>query len=192
MRLALLVSTLLIAGAPLAVPAPAAAQPPAYGVGPTVSVSVSPEFADRARRKLIGARDLDQLERDLHRVATRALERAGQGGPVRADLVLIDAEPNRPTFDQLGRSIGLSYSSRGLGGAWVGGTVTFADGRTAPVDYRFYETDLRNDFSLTTWGDAERAFDQFAGRLQRGDLRPYHFGEPERNGGSFGLYPYGN
>ena len=194
--------TLLIAGAAAlgALSAPAAAQP--YGPPPpsaaeasaaeapgAVAVSIAPVFADKARRISIGQRDLQELQRDLGSSVERALaRRRGPGAPVRVDLVLRDAVPNRPTFEQQGRNTSLSFRSIGLGGASVGGFVTFADGRRAPVDFQWYETDLRNELSFTTWGDADRAFDILAGRLQKGDLRPYRVGSSSRDAGDFGNY----
>lgn len=151
-----------------------------------VAVSIAPGFAQKSRRIGIGERDLQELGDDLQRTVVRSLSRAGPGAPVRADLVIEDAVPNRPTFEQYSRTIGLSAQSFGLGGASVSGTVSFADGRTEPVSYRWYETDLRETFANATWTDAERAFDHFARNLQRGDLRARGYGEASRDAGAFG------
>ena len=44
-----------------------------------------------------------------------------------------------------------------------------ADGATAPIHYRWYETDIRHARFSGTWEDAERAFGFFADRLVRGE-----------------------
>jgi len=186
---ALIASALLAAAA--AAGSTAAAQPygaaPAYDqTQPAVQVSIGPALGEKAQRLGFDRNDLQQLQRELYRSVSRALTRAGPGAPVRADLVILDAVPNRPTFEQMGRNVSLSLRSFGLGGAAVGGQLTFADGRTVPVDFRWYETDIRYETANSTWTDAERAFDRFADRVRRGDLRPYRTGEPSRNAGAFG------
>lgn len=193
MRNVLLASAFLAAG--VAVAPAALAQPynppPAYAAQPAVTVSIAPVFVRKAQRIGINDRDFQELQTELSRSVTRALARAGQGAPVRADLVLVDAVPNRPTFEQYGRNVSLSARSFGLGGASLTGEVAFADGRTAPVDFRWYETDLRYEFANATWADADRAFDLFASQLRRGDLRPYHRGEASASAGAFGSrFPY--
>lgn len=178
--------TAAAAAAPAAVAQRYAAQPYAAGAQAQVAVSIDPAFAEHARRIGIGDRDLRDLQKDLYDSASRALGRAGQGAPVRADLVITNAVPNRPTFDQYSRTVSLSARSFGLGGASIGGTVTFAEGRTAPVSYRWYETDLRDSFANATWTDADRAFDQFARNLQKGDLQARGYGEASPDAGAFG------
>ncbi len=174
-----------IVAAALAVPLALRAQPmPA--AGPQVTVSIAPAFAERARRILIGERDLDQLRRELTADVVRTSAKHPGQVPVRLDLMLDNAVPNRPTFDQLGRIVSLSYlGSIGLGGAGIGGTATLADGSTQPIRFSWYETELRNEFGPATWTDAERAFDIFARRVAHGDLRPYSLGSASRNGGDF-------
>ena len=100
-----------------------------------------------------------------------------------------DATPNRPTFDQLGRTVGLSYRSIGLGGARVSGVATFADGSQRPFKEQFYETDLRDDRGADTWYDANRAFDQVAYDIGRGKYRMDYAGPGPTGSGHFG-YPF--
>jgi hypothetical protein len=140
-----------------------------------VSVSVGPELQKQSRA--YGAAEVRDLAKDLQTTVQRALDRAGPNAPQRVDLVLEAAQPNRPTFSQLGAVPGLSMRSVGLGGAAITGTVTDAGGATQPLSYRWYETDLRNVIGLTTWSDADRAFDQLAHSLARGktpNQGPYH------------------
>lgn len=195
MRTVLLASTVaaaFVAAAPAAIAQPNGyGAAPAYAGQPAVTVSIAPVFAQKAQRIGIGDRDLEELQTELSRSVVRALTRAGQGAPVRADLVLVDAVPNRPTFEQYGRNVSLSQRSIGVGGASVAGQVAFADGRTLPVDFRWYESDIRFEYANATWSDAERAFDMLGRQLQRGDLKPYHRGEASASAGAFGSrFPY--
>ena len=95
---------------------------------------------------------------------------AAKGGFVRADLVLEDARPNRPTLQQQSIRSELSSRSRALGGAWVSGVLTRADGTTEPLTYSYFESDLLNSTGFTTWNDAERAFSWLGGELARGKV----------------------
>jgi hypothetical protein len=83
-------------------------------------------------------------------------------------LVLADAQPNRPTFKQLGDRPGLSYQSFGVGGAKIEGRVIAANGTVTPIAYKYYESDLRFSRHGGTWADAEATLDRFAYDLRRG------------------------
>src|SRR5690242_18706293 len=82
---------------------------------PAVSVTIGPKLQDKADE--LGQRELDHLALDLQRSVESRL--AGQAG--RYELTLIDARPNRPTFEQLGDKPGLSMESFGVGGATIEG-----------------------------------------------------------------------
>ena len=150
--------------------------------GPSVTVTVGPELQSKADR--IGEREIEYLQKDLTRTVARAL---ASSGAQRADLVLEMAKPNRPTFEQLGRTPGLSMRSIGLGGASVTGSITAADGTIQPVSYRWYEQDLREARGATTWSGAGRAFQMLSYRIAKGDLPnqgPHRVGD--KNDGLFG------
>lgn len=133
-----------------------------------VKVTLGPELA--AKTSSYGPRDLQFITQWLDETVTRALNRRGAAPLARADLVIEDAVPNRPTFQQLGRYTTLSPGiSIGLGGARIGGTVTTADGRTIPVKFAFFEQWMMNEIGATTWRDAQRAFDLFSDKLAKGD-----------------------
>jgi hypothetical protein len=177
-RLALASAAALIAAAGLAA-LPAAAQPygpapsaPSYG--PRVNVTIGPMLQERAAR-YYGQRELDTLHEDLTRDVERALARPRGAAPVQVDLVLEDAKPNRPTFEQLGREPSLSLRSIAVGGARVSGWATMADGARVPVRFSWYESDLRNELGAATWSDANRAFQMLASDLSRGRI-PQRFG----------------
>jgi len=181
MRAVLFVAT---ASAALCLGAAALAQPPMSGV---VTVSIGPALQVKA--KDYGERELSDLAKDLHDEVARAAARARGPRPIRIDLVIEDATPNRPTFDQLGRTPGLSLRSIGLGGARVSGVVTYADGAQRPFREQFYETDLYNERGATTWSDADRAFDKVADAVHDGRYRDAYAGSGPSGDGHFG-YPY--
>ncbi|MDP2259603.1 MAG: hypothetical protein Q8J89_07790 [Caulobacter sp.] len=163
MRLPAFLTTTAIAAA-LAVSAQAA---PA-GIS-TINIDIGPELAGKT--DTVDARDLDFLKRDLRDSLEREL---GRSGGLSADgavlnLVIEDATPNRPTMRQMTRTPGLSYESRGIGGATLSGTLVTADG-AVPVSYRWYESDFLSTFAAGTWSDAETSFDRFARKVARGDV----------------------
>jgi hypothetical protein len=129
-----------------------------------VSVTIGPELQAKASEKY-GVREVERLADSLRRDVERALAKRGGG---RAELVLVDAKPNRPTFKQMSDKPGLSFQSFGIGGATIEGRIVTADGRETPFTYRWYESDIRNVMPTSTWGDAERAFDRAARRIARG------------------------
>jgi hypothetical protein len=162
----------------------AQAQAPAPSA--SVDVRIGPDLQKKAHD--LGERELTDLTQDLSKTVQDSLKHAKGVTPVRVDLVLEDAVPNRPTFEQLGRTPGLSFRSHGLGGARVSGTVVYADGQVRPIKEQFFETDLRNEFGVDTWYDANRAFEQVAYDIRHGRL-PTSFQGPGPSGsGHFG-YP---
>jgi hypothetical protein len=156
MRIHTLITTTALA---LAVAATAVAQP---GAG-QVSVTIGPELQAKAEKKY-GLREVQYLADELRRDVERALAKRGGG---RAELTIVDAKPNRPTFKQMSDKPGLSFQSFGIGGATIEGRIITADGRETPISYRWYETDIRQVMPAGTWSDAERAFDRVAWRIGR-------------------------
>lgn len=160
---------LLLAGA-LAALASGAAQ--AAPVGPISQVTVAIGPGLQAKAKTYGQRELDKLAVELEDDVVRTLSRTGGMAPggAKLHLILADAVPNRPTFKQLGDRVGLSFESFGVGGASIEGEVIYPDGRTEPVRYKWYETDIRQSYARYTWGDATDTFMRFADRLARGQV----------------------
>jgi hypothetical protein len=153
---------------------------------PAVTVGVGQMLAKNTED--FGAREVDGLRKDLGDEITHALKH--NPAIARVDLVIEDAKPNRPTFDQLSRTIGLSMTSIGVGGARISGTVTMADGSVRPIRYQWYETDLHNDRGASTWFDADKSFGYLADELRNGKAPDKYTGPgPTPNGGHFG-YPF--
>lgn len=164
MRLATFLSTTLIAAATAF-----AVQAAPIGPVSTINISIGEDLAAKADQ--YGERELDRLAADLRQSVERELAR--EGGLAKSgatlDLVIEDATPNRPTLRQMSLKPGLSFESYGIGGAKVSGVLTSADGQSAPVGFRWYETDIRWSAGAATWSDAENTFDRFARRLARGE-----------------------
>jgi hypothetical protein len=156
MRTIALAAAALLAGATAAFAAPA-----------TVTVSVGPELQDKTDD--YGAREIAYLTERLRTSVEKSLARTGGLQDARVELVLLDARPNRPTFEQLRDTPGLSMESFGIGGAEIGGRIVAADGSERPVAYRWYESDIRQAVGLATWSDAIWAFNRAASRIAKGD-----------------------
>lgn len=135
----------------------------------SVDVTLSPELRKKAVEEY-GVRDVERLAGDLRNEVAREMEKTGVLAGGRLELVLVDAQPNRPTFKQLGDRPGLSLHSFGVGGATIEGRAISIDGEVTPVAYKWYETDIRQAQYTTTWSDAQHAVQRFAARLGRGDV----------------------
>jgi len=161
MRSALISS---IAAASLA----SAAQAAPIGEVATINITIGSDLASKS--KVLDQREFDYLQRDLRHSVESRLARSGALGPQGGtlDLVIEDAVPNKPTMKQLSRNVGLSYShSFGIGGAKVSGVYTAPDGTRTPVNYSWYEHDIRQAKYASQWQDAGRTFDLFAHSLTR-------------------------
>ena len=156
MRLLALSAAALLLSASSALAAPA-----------SVTVTVGPELQEKFD-KTYGAREIPTLTADLQSSVEKALAKSGAHDGARIELILTDVQPNRPTFKQMGDTPGLSMESFGIGGAAIKGRIVAADGTERPIDYSWYETDIRQSFANWVWSDAEWTFDRFARRLARG------------------------
>lgn len=138
--------------------------------GPVAAQSVDVRIGDDLAEKAedYGARDIDRLIARLDEQAEAALPQSGRYAGARMELVIEDATPNRPTFQQMTDVPGLSMESLSIGGAEISGEIIFADGRRIPVAYRWFETSLAHVSAASTWSDADRAFRWFARRLAEG------------------------
>jgi hypothetical protein len=132
-----------------------------------VRVDIGPELAKKTQ--FMDGREFDYLTRELKRSVEKTLDRSGALRPDGGELYLVieDARPNRPTLREMSNKPGLSFSSFGVGGARISGEYRAASGARTPVDYSWYETDIRWAEYGSTWSDADRAFDQLATRIAR-------------------------
>lgn len=158
---------LLVLASLVALAAGSATAAPLSTVG-SVEVTISPELQKKAADEL-GVKDVDRLAAELRRDVTRELERTGVLAGGRMELVLTDVRPNRPTFRQLGNQPGLSYESYGIGGATIDGQAVSVTGEVTPIHFQWYESDIGEAWTKSTWSDANYAFDRFAYRYGRGE-----------------------
>jgi hypothetical protein len=156
MRILAIAATALLASATAALATPA-----------SVSVTIGPELQSKAE-KTLGVREVNDLAARLQTAVQRRLAKTGAYEGARIELVLADAQPNRPTFKQLGDKPGLSYESFGIGGARIEGRAIAANGAVTPISYKYYESDIRWARHGGTWADADATFDRFAYDLGRG------------------------
>ena len=158
MRNLMLIATLALAGVFVAGIACAA---------PTVDITIGKDLQKKAHK--YGERELTYLRQDLTQSIQSMAKR--QGDPAldgaKFSLMIADAKPNRPTFQQMSDTTGLSWLSIGIGGASIEGSVTYADGRVIPVKYNWYDYDIYQAIGSNTWTAAERAFDMMAYKVAR-------------------------
>jgi len=125
-----------------------------------------------ANNGFYGTRDVNRLAERLqskveHRFTKKGIE-LDDNAPTTLRLVITDAKPNRPTFEQLSREVSLSLFSIALGGAEINGELIGADGQSlGAISYEFFEHDLRFSSKAGVWTDAYRAFDRFARRAAK-------------------------
>ena len=165
--------------AALSAPALAAAQP-------AITVAIGPALA--AKTHDYGAREIGDLRKWLGDDVSQALARAGSP-PVQVALVIEDAIPNRPTFEQLANSPGLSLHSHGVGGARISGTVTGPDGVPHPIHAQYFTTDITDSRAISQWGDAQTAFEEAARDVAQRRFNTAFRGPGPAGDGHFG-YPY--
>ncbi|HKP80192.1 MAG TPA: hypothetical protein VJU34_13825 [Phenylobacterium sp.] len=156
MRLLALAAAALLASATTALAAPA-----------SVSVTVAPELQKKFD-KTYGQREAAFLTADLRESVEKSLAKTSAYDGARVEITLIDVKPNRPTFKQLSDTPGLSFGSFGVGGAAIEGRVIGADGAETKVDYKWFETDIRQSYGNWVWSDAQWTFDRYARKLARG------------------------
>lgn len=157
MRLLALAAAALLASATTALAAPA-----------VVNVTVAPELQKKFD-KTYGQREARFLTDDLREAVEKRLAKRNAYDGARIEITLVDAKPNRPTFKQMADIPGLSFQSFGIGGAAIEGRVIAADGTETKVDYKWYESDIRQSHANWVWSDAEWTFDRYARKLARGE-----------------------
>jgi len=131
----------------------------------TVNVSYSDDFTEKLTDDY-GEREGVRLSEEITEDLIREFEKKGVS-VARIDVMIIDAQPNRPTFKQLGDRPGLdAIRSISIGGMSLEGTAYDAEGNVLGTkQYDWFETDIRDVVGAGTWTDARRASDRFARRF---------------------------
>ena len=146
--------------------------PAAFATPVTVApVALSAEYQTKVDDE-IGDRDSQVLSDFVTRTVSRALTQRGgeisESAPVRVEITIIDADPNRPTWEEMRSTPGLSqFWSVSTGGAELQATLRSADGRVlGEVTHRYFSNSLADIFgSPDTWSDANRATYRFARKV---------------------------
>jgi len=130
-----------------------------------VAVTYSDDFAEELSDNY-GEREGERLTEDIIEDLDFAFNKAGVA-PARVDVMIVDAKPNRPTFEQLSSKPGLdAFRSISLGGMELSGTAYDADGNVLAVqEFDWFENDIRDVVGSATWTDANRASRRFAKKL---------------------------
>jgi len=127
--------------------------------------SFSPEFQGELEREY-GVREGAYLRSAVDRAISQALARRGVAQAGDIDVEIIDARPNRPTFQQLSDTPGLSMSSISIGGAELRAVIRRAGAAPETVSHRYYSHDLAYaSFGAGTWSDARRSIRGFAEKV---------------------------
>jgi hypothetical protein len=134
-------------------------------------VSFSPEFQTEVDEDL-GTREGEYLRRIVTRAVERALVREGASlsgsAGVSVDVVIVDADPNRPTLQQISNEPGLSQGmSVSIGGAELRATLRDGEGNViSEVRHRRYNRNITDgNIGTSTWAEAHRSINQFAAKV---------------------------
>lgn len=127
-----------------------------------INVTFSEDFSEALENDL-GEREGEVLSSEIIEDLNRAFERVGVS-PTKVDVMIMNAKPNRPTFEQLADRPGLDgLRSISLGGMKLQATAFDGAGsELTELEYGWFETDIRQSVGKATWSDAKRASDRFA------------------------------
>lgn len=114
-----------------------------------------------------GTRELDRLAGYLTDDLEQALRGIEMMDGTTLEVTILDATPNRPTFQQLRDRTGLSMRSISLGGAELEARLVSESGAVLDeFEYSWSSHNLREVYGASTWYDARRAFDRFSRRVR--------------------------
>lgn len=137
---------------------------------PEIIVTLGPKVQADAER--LGEREVARQVSRLAEVVGTALARSERDQYVSVRLTLVELKPNRPTFEQVARTPGLSaIDSLSIGGAEVEIEVIGIDGERASSSVDYFSHSLAEVRGFSTWQDADRAYARVASRLADGRLR---------------------
>lgn len=136
---------------------------------PRVTVTLGPDV--QARVDDLGEREVARQADRLAEVVGRALARSDRYDGAEVRLTLTELKPNRPTFEQVSRTPGLSaIDSLSIGGAEVEVEVIGRDGARASGRVNYFSHSLADVRGASTWQDADRAYARVAARLESGRI----------------------
>lgn len=135
----------------------------------TANVNFSPDFQSSLTDDY-GEREGEELRSAVERAIATAIERRGVAADARysIEVLIIDAEPNRPTREQTRREPGLdSFRSISVGGAELRAVLRDHEGNIIrEVTHRRYDHSVLDaQYSAATWYTARRAIREFAEKV---------------------------
>lgn len=138
----------------------------------TVPVTFSPEF-QTALEEEYGVREGEILREAVVSAIANELTRRGVSiEGVTIEVTILDADPNRPTMQQLFETPGLDMRSISIGGAELRAVVRSASGQVTEVNHRRYNPSLEDvTAAATPWTEARRAIRQFAVKVADAHIR---------------------
>lgn len=114
-----------------------------------------------------GERELATLTEEIRKDISRELGKEGITA-ARIDVTILKAKPNRPTFQQLSDTPGLSLQSFSVGGMDLQATAYDVNEQVlGELEYGWFESDIRWSQGKTTWSDARKASDRFARKFAK-------------------------
>tara|TARA_R110000868_G_scaffold53744_1_gene168491 strand:+ start:17795 stop:18286 length:492 start_codon:yes stop_codon:yes gene_type:complete len=124
-------------------------------------ITIGQELADKADD--IGDREFARLTEILRGNLEQELAgHLGENGDV-LHVTILDADPNRPTMQQMANLPGLSMESFSIGGASLEAELVSASGdRLETYSYAWRSYSINDVVGYSTWTDARRAFRRFA------------------------------
>lgn len=152
-----MIRSALLAAAALGLATAASATP--------VTVTYSEDFAEKLVED-IGEREGARLSDEVIDDITREFEKRGIEA-ARVEVTILDAKPNRPTFEQLSARPGLdAIRSISIGGMDLHGKAFDSSGEViVDLQYDWFESDITLAVGAGTWTDAHRASNRFARRF---------------------------
>jgi len=136
--------------------------------GQVRAIAISTELQTKLNKDY-GSREARILKEELQRSVDRSLKQMGKSKVAFVDLMIEDAKPNKPTFQQLAKNTSLSYAwSYSTGGAKVNAKLFDETGvLIGTVSHEYYSRGLDQITSEYGWADADRAFNGAARKIRK-------------------------
>ncbi len=134
----------------------------------TISATLQEDLDER-----LGAREGVYLQREVTDAVAEAVARAGgeivNSAPLTIEIEIVDADPNKPTFEQTGRpalSRLFQLGPRSAAPSCARCCAAPGGAVVSEVTHRRYGTHLDQfSYAASTWSDARRAIRQFATKV---------------------------
>ena len=127
-------------------------------------ISFGEELMEKADE--YGERELTRLARYMERQLDNRLDGLEMADGTLLEVTIVDADPNRPTMEQMRDTPGLSMRSISLGGAELEAVLVGADGEILErFEYSRRSHNINDVIGASTWSDARRTMQGFARQI---------------------------